>query len=204
MEGDARGGMQMARDLVRDGAGRRLMPEGEPADRDLAENRAAEAHVDHGVVVAGQPEPFAILLQDGERPAVDGAHAVGRAAIMEAVAKAEHGRGRIRIEGCGEALERRRRVVGGQHEPACGEGGALLQMQVGDDQDVLGRPVERTRDIGHERAARDRDRLPAELTDVETLGLELQHLRRASHVRPSPQSLPRSAPRPLRAADPRA
>ena len=83
--------------------------------------------------------------------------------------------GAVAVDGLGEALQRLARVVGRHELAALGERGALLEMQIGDDQRVLARPVERARHVGTKQLAANRDCLVLEVVEGEALRLQLEH-----------------------------
>ena len=91
--------------------------------------------------------------------------------VVQAVAERDHGRGLVAVDDLGEALQRLARVVGRQKLAARGKGRALFEVQVGDDQRVLARPIERARHVGPEHLAADRDGLVLEIVEGETLRL---------------------------------
>ena len=80
---------------------------------------------------------------------------------MEAVAERDDPRGLNRVDDLGQAIERGARVVGRKQHAERGEGRALLQMQVGDEQRALVFPVERARRQRPHRVAGD-DEMRAE------------------------------------------
>ena len=80
----------------------------------------------------------------------------GRLDVVQAVAERDDGAGarsgRWRSARRGQRLAR---VVGRHELPALGERRALLEVQVGDDQRVFARPVERAGHVGAEQLAAD-------------------------------------------------
>ncbi len=129
--------------------------EAQASDAELAQHMAAERAGAFAVVVAGDPDPFASLLHDAQRLAVVRVHAFERVAIVEAVAERDDGRGVVGVDDLGEALQGFARVVGRQHLALGGEMRAFFQMQVGDDEGVLGRPIEGAGHVGAESLAAD-------------------------------------------------
>src|SRR5262249_40602046 len=63
VQGRARGGVHVPGDLVGDVARRRYVAQRDALHLDLADNSAPEPLADVGIVVAGDPDPFAVLLQ---------------------------------------------------------------------------------------------------------------------------------------------
>ena len=133
--------------------------------------RAAESFANLGVVVAGDPDPLAVLLHDLQDLELLQADALGGLLVVQAVAERYHGRGLVAVDDLGEALQRLARVVGRQKLAAGGKGRALFEVQVGDDQRVLARPIERARHVGPEHLPADRDGLVLEIVEGETLRL---------------------------------
>ncbi len=111
---------------------------------------AADASGRTGIVIAGDPQPVAPALQSRERGAVGLRHARCTAAVMKAVAERNHEPRRIARNQMRQAPERRRRVVGRQQHAARREGGAFLQMQIGDREQTFVRPEQRAAWIGDE------------------------------------------------------
>ncbi len=95
------------------------------------------------IVIAADPEPFAALLQLEQKGAVVGGETLGRLRAMEAVAERHDPRRLDRGDHLGQPLQRGARVVRRQQHAERGEGGALLEMQVGHQQRVLLLPIER-------------------------------------------------------------
>src|ERR1700674_4049430 len=136
--------------------GLRLVAGGKGADPEHLVGAAADAvHV--RVVVAGEPDPVAAALQCGKVRAVLLGETAGPLAVMEAVAERDQRlRGKAR-DHVGKAQERRRSVVGRQQLAARCKARALLEVQIGDDEDFLFRPVERAGGIGRETGAGELD-----------------------------------------------
>ncbi len=167
--------MQVPGDLVRDAAGTRLVPQRQAFDLDVADDAAAETFADLGIVVAGDPDPLAVLLHDVQDLQLLEADASRRLDIVQAVAEGDDGAGAVAVDGGGQALQRLARVVGREELSALGEGGALLEMQIGDDQRVLARPIERARHVGTKQLAANRDLLVLEVVEGEALRFQLEH-----------------------------
>jgi len=90
--------MQMAGNLTLRAVRRRLMAEGEHADRKLGGDAAADALRRIGIVIAGKPEPIAAALQSGERAARNVRHARGAAAVVKAVAQSHDQGGAVVLD----------------------------------------------------------------------------------------------------------
>ena len=148
--------MQVPGDLVRDVALARLMAQDDALHLDVARHRAAEALADRRVVVARHPDPLAILLHDLQDLELLQPDALAGLQVVHAVAERDHGSGIVAVDDLGEPLQGIARVVGRQQLALAREGRALLQVQVGDDQCVLARPVERARHVGAKHLAADR------------------------------------------------
>jgi hypothetical protein len=76
-----------------------------------------------------------------------------RFAGEEAFAQRDHVARIVAVDGLLQLVEGTRRVVGRQQHVRLGEVGALLQVQVGDDEGFFGGPVERAGAVGEERFA---------------------------------------------------
>ncbi len=120
----------------------RFMPEGERPDRDCGREHAADTDGRIGIVVAGDPEPVAALLQGADRFAIFGTQPPRAVAIVETVAEREYRARPVAHDRFAKPRQRRRRVVGRQQRAMAREARGLLEMQVGDREQPLGRPIE--------------------------------------------------------------
>ena len=124
-------GMEMARDFAGRGRGRGDMTEEQGAEDELRLHHAAEIGRRGGIVIAGDPDPAAAADEAGQALAIGAAEALSRAAVMEAVAEADHGLGFVALDRIGEPGQGLGRIVGRQELAAGGEARALLQMEIG-------------------------------------------------------------------------
>ena len=108
-------------------------------------------------MIAGDPDPFAAALQDAQGFAVGVGEPRRSAAVMEAVAQRDDAARRIMRDKTRKPRQRRGGVIGRQQHAARGKARAFFQMQVGDDEQALLRPVQRACRIGEERSGTDRD-----------------------------------------------
>ena len=76
---------------------------------------------------------------------------------MEAIAERDQNLRPVTLKQRGKCAERRRGVVGRQQHAARRIARAFFEMQIGNDQQALLRPVQRARRIGDQRHARDVD-----------------------------------------------
>jgi len=118
----ARAGVEVACDLMRHAARGGDVAEGDAFDGQVIADDAAELGGGCAVVVAGEPDPVAVVLQNGQGFAVFVRHAVEGCFVVEAVAERDDGRGGRDVERFGQAGQRFAGVVGWQHLPAAGEG----------------------------------------------------------------------------------
>ena len=128
-----------------------------------------------GIVVARHPDPLAVLLHDLQDLQLFEADAPRRLDVVQAVAEGDDGAGAVAVDGGGEALQRLARVVGRHELAALGERRALLEVQIGDDQRVLARPVQRARHVGAKQLAANGDFLVLEVVEGEALRFQLEH-----------------------------
>ena len=134
------------------------MAERERPDGDGRGECPADAVGRIGIVVAGDPDPVAAVLERRDRGAVRHGEARGTAAVMEAVAERDHASRRITHDQPREPGERRRGVIGRQQRAAPRKAGSFFQVQVGDDEQALVRPIQRAEAVGMQSSARDHDR----------------------------------------------
>ena len=132
---------------------RRLMPKRQTAERQNIGEPAADIVAPVGIVIAGDPDPIAAVLQRFERDAAAIAHSRRAAAIVKAVAERNDTTRRVALDEPGEPRQGRRRVVRRQQHAARGEGRTFFQMQIGDANKFFVRPVQRAGRIGDERDA---------------------------------------------------
>ncbi len=92
-----------------------------------------------------------------KRRAVGSGDTARSAAIMEAVAERDDEARRIARDQLREPGKRRRRVVGRQQHAAPSEARSLLEVEIGDDERALIRPVQHGGRIKNERDSGDRD-----------------------------------------------
>ena len=154
----ARQRMQMAGDLAVAGIGRRLVAKHQRAERQNVGETAADAVGEIGIVIAGDPDPVAAALEQGERRTIAAAHARRSMIVMKAVAQRDDKTRRIALDQARQPRQRRRRIVRRQQHAALGEGRAFFQMQIGDDKQSFVRPVQRAGRIGDERRTGESDR----------------------------------------------
>ena len=114
-----------------------------------------------GIVIAEDPVPFAALLERRQFVAVLGVEPACELAPVKAVAKRHHAARPEDFDAGSEPLKRAPRIVRRQHHAACGEGSALLKMQIGDQEGVFRLPVEGAGGDRKERVAGKLDGLPA-------------------------------------------
>ena len=101
-----------------------------------------------------QRSPFVLLaniapaLQSHQAGAADIRQPRRTAAVVETVAERDQQPWRVPLDQARQPRQGRRSVVGRQQYTARGEGRALFQMQVGDDQQPLVGPIERARGVG--------------------------------------------------------
>ena len=109
------------------------------------------------IVIAADPIPVAAALKLGQESEIVGHQIVGALAAVEAVTERHHP---ARIDGGDDLAEAGKGgtgVVRRQQHAERGKGGALLQMQVGDEKRVLRLPLEGAGGKRLERMARDVD-----------------------------------------------
>ena len=88
----------------------RLMPEGQRPDRDRRREHAADAGRGIGIVIAGDPDPVAALLQRAIASRSCGAQPLRAVAIMEAVAERKYRARPVAHDRLAKPRQRRRRV----------------------------------------------------------------------------------------------
>jgi hypothetical protein len=120
----------MPRDLARGTA--RLVPEAQRAKGKHRGETAAHPDRRIGIVVAGDPDPFAAAPERPKRVAVGRQHARGAVPIVKAVAQRDHGLRRVASDDDGKPRQGGRGVIGGQQHAARREARTFLQMQIGD------------------------------------------------------------------------
>ena len=118
---------------------------------------AADAVGQVGIVIAGDPDPVAAALEQGERRTIAAAHARRSMTVMKAVAQRDDKTRHIALDQARQPRQRRRRIVRRQQHAALGEGRAFFQMQIGDDQQSFVRPVQRAGRIGDEHRTGESD-----------------------------------------------
>src|SRR5690606_23275433 len=106
-----------------------------------------------------------IILTDARR----------RVAVVEAVAEGDDGLSLEPVYHLGEPQQCLPRVVGREHQAAAGICGALLEMEVGDDQRSLRRPEEGAGLVSEKGPAANGDRLCDEVVESEALRLQSEH-----------------------------
>ena len=79
--------MEMAGDLVCRMPAGRQMDEAQAADHERIRDLAAKLVADLGIMIAGHPDPAAILLQDTQSREITGSYALARTAVVQAVAE---------------------------------------------------------------------------------------------------------------------
>ncbi len=152
------------------------MAQRDAADGEFAAHAAAQRRRDVGIMIAGEPDPFPVLLHDVKDLQVFRRHAPRGADIVHAVAERDDARGLVAVDHLGQAHQGLAGVVGGQQAAALGVGRPLLQMQVGHQQGRLPRPVQRAGIVGDELLAAQRHRFATPSPDqVETFRLQLEH-----------------------------
>ncbi len=134
--GDDGGRMQVARDLAGLRAGPRFVAEGEAAMAEAVGGDAGQAEGAVGIVVAGNPDPFPPARHVRDHLAKGRRHQGGADAVVEGVAEADDDLRIMPDDQPRDERQGRQRVVGRKHHATPGKGGALLQMQVGDDEHV--------------------------------------------------------------------
>ena len=149
--------MEVSGDFVRRGTGTRIVAQRDPGDGDVSNDVSGERPVDFGIVVAGDPDPVAILLQHMQGLDVARGPCGRRRRIVQAVAERDDRFRLIMIDERRELVQRFARVVGRQHLTARGKRRSLLEMQVGNDQRLFGGPVERAGLMGKECLAANRE-----------------------------------------------
>tara|TARA_R110000850_G_scaffold61537_1_gene140679 strand:+ start:12033 stop:12710 length:678 start_codon:yes stop_codon:yes gene_type:complete len=153
MGGDPGRRVQVAGDLARLIARLRLVHQPQRAQRQGLDHRAGQAGQvlaeGQPVVIALQPDPVAGGGQPVQTGPVVRGHATDGAGIVETVTQQHHP---CRVEGRDLDLQPRQgggAVIGRQHLAAGGIGRALLQMQIGGDQGVVGDHPQRARRPQH-------------------------------------------------------
>ena len=117
------------------------MRQGQAGAAEAANAGASEA-VRGRIVVAGDPGPAGLAHQAGEAQAIGIEQGRGAFVAVEAVAKRDDFGGAGVGEVGFETAQGEAGVVGRQQAAAFGEGRELLEVQIGDQQGVLGGPVE--------------------------------------------------------------
>jgi hypothetical protein len=141
--------MQVPGDLAGGGNERRLVAEGEAGIVQFVSGLTGQVDGAVRIVVAVDPDPVAAAREFGNLRTED-IRQMGRAdAVVEIVAEADNDGGIVPRDDGFQHLERGERIVGRQHHAAAREGGALLQMQVGDDEQTGFRQVERAERIAY-------------------------------------------------------
>jgi hypothetical protein len=88
---DAGRGVQVPGDLAVGGAGMGLVAEGELADGQFVGDCSVDSGRPAGIVVAGNPDPFATALQAPQKRTIAGREPGGRLFVVEGVAKRDNG-----------------------------------------------------------------------------------------------------------------
>ena len=152
---DTRDWMQMTGDLA--DRALRQMAEGQGADGQRRFEYAADIGGRLGIVITDEPYPVAPALQSIQVFAVPVRKPRRTATVMETVAERRHAARRIARNQAGEARQRRGGVIGRKQLAPHGEARAFFQMQVGDGEQALLRPIERAIRVGDERYSSNRD-----------------------------------------------
>jgi hypothetical protein len=103
-----------------------------------------------GVVVAGDPHPVEPRGEAGQQGAGVVRKAVAAEAVMEAVPEAVESGRAAALDVAGERGQGRMRIIGREQLAEPREPARLFEVQVGDQQRALRRPVERTFGAGEE------------------------------------------------------
>ena len=105
----------------------------------------------HGAVRG--PALRAWRKERGERDAARVAHPCRSAAVMKIVAERDNEMRCVALDESCQPRQRRGCIVRRQQHAAGGEGRTFFEMQVGDDEQLFIRPINRARRIGDERDA---------------------------------------------------
>ena len=165
----------MSGDFVRRCTGTRIVTQRDSGDGDVSNDVSSKRPVDFGIVVAGDPDPVAVLLQNVQCLDVARVHAGSGAGIVQAVAERDDRFRLIVIDERRELVQRFARVIGRQHLTARGKRRPLFEMQVGDDQRLFAWPVERAGLVGEECLAANRQRLVGEILKPDAFRLQHAH-----------------------------
>ena len=132
----------------------RLVAERHGTERDRVCDLAADAAW-RRIMIAGDPDPVAADLQIGDAGPVVAGETLMCLAVMKAVAERDHSAGIVVRDHGGKPLQGRNRVERRQEGAARGEARPLFQMQVGDDEQALRVPHQRTGEIDPQRGPGD-------------------------------------------------
>lgn len=138
----------MARDFRLFASGRRFVPEDNFTDSDLVEETASDSDCGIRIVIARNPDPVACALQRKQGMPVIFRQASGPVPIVEIIAEAHH---RAWIVACDDLLKPRQRRAGiiRRQEPAVArETRSFFEMQIGNTQQPLLRPVKDSLRVG--------------------------------------------------------
>jgi hypothetical protein len=135
------------------------VPESQCAEGERFGASAADAVGQIGIVIAGDPDPVATLLQRLEHAAVAGCHAQRSAVVMKAVAERDQEARGVTFDQAREPRQRCRGIERRQQHAARRESRSFFQMQIGDDQHLFVRPIERAGGIGRQGDAGERKRV---------------------------------------------
>ncbi len=110
---------------------------------DLAANRLGRPRIKLCIVIAGDPQPLRHPGQRGEHPGGVGLQPCGPGAVMEIIAQRIDPSRSGLAHRQGDSLKRFAAVIGRQHLAVTGKKAGFLQMQVGHQQRLLTRPIQR-------------------------------------------------------------
>ena len=147
----------MACDLARRRLGRRLVAEGQRADRQRLDRVAGQAGRRLRIVVAGDPEPVAPRHHRRKIEPHPARQARCALAVMKTVAEADDNSRPVVVDHRLEPQQRRHRVVGRHQHAAPRQRRALFEMQVGDAEQAEVREKERAAAVAERGLAGHRD-----------------------------------------------
>ena len=143
----------MARNLALLSAAARQMAEQQAAQSNLARNSAAEPFGRLGIVIAFHPDPFRVRDHRGQCRTFLGVQPLRRPAVVKRVAQRDDARRRMPRHRFAHPADRGAGVVRRQQVAAVRERRAFLKMQVGENQRLLCRPIDRAGFVEQHRLA---------------------------------------------------
>ena len=148
-------GVEMAGHFRARVAAHRFVAKDDPGNLQLVGQAAAAMVGEAGIVVADDPDPVELRRSFAvSKIARRGGQSVAAEAVVEAVAEAVDALGAGPLHLARQRRQRRVRIVWRKELPEPGEPARFLEVQVGDQQRLLGGPIKRTfcsRDEGLDR-----------------------------------------------------